>query len=394
MELNLVVDSIVKGKIYPSLAQYYARPYTAGWREFGSHFPYTIPIRLQEYCDQHGVAIHTYNIQDLLPDVVYYPIGLSFFDFNIDYFSLLPADVIAAVRQKKLRVLFYYHEGDNPERIKHRLDYLATQSGLDYTCYVFISGNTAANNIPGFVYFNDFEFWYYQRNYKQTALEIHTQPRERDFTVLNRLHKPWRAAVMADMRRTGLLDNSYWSYCESGEFVDSECPIEIDTIPGLRTSTQEFLRTAPYLADDLTQSQRNDHSVTDAKFHTQSYCNIVVETHFDADQSGGAFITEKTFKAIKHGQLFMIAGCANSLKLLRELGYRTFDNVFDTSYDSIENPTQRWCSLRNSMAQAKPRLKDCFLAAQEDITHNQQLFAANKAARLNRLFEEINEQHR
>jgi hypothetical protein len=53
MELNLLADSVVKGRIYPALARHEARPYTQAWREFGLHFPYTIPLRLQEYCDHH-----------------------------------------------------------------------------------------------------------------------------------------------------------------------------------------------------------------------------------------------------------------------------------------------------------------------------------------------------
>jgi hypothetical protein len=41
---------------------------------------------------------------------------------------------------------------------------------------------------------------------------------------------------------------------------------------------------------------------------------LCLETHFDADQSGGAFLTEKTFKPIKHGQMFFVAGPAGSLQ--------------------------------------------------------------------------------
>jgi hypothetical protein len=183
MKLNLVADQVVKGRIYPSLAQHQARPYTQAWREFGSHFPYTIPFRLQEYCDQHQVDIDIHSINDDLPDNTFYPVGLSFFDFGIDYFTLLPSAVFTAVYHGRIRVLFYYHEGDNPHRIKQRLDQLASQVKLPQDCYVFVSANTAAKDITGFVYFTDFELWYYQRNVDVAACTVHDQPRERDFTV-------------------------------------------------------------------------------------------------------------------------------------------------------------------------------------------------------------------
>ena len=392
LSFNFVADQVIKGRIYPALAQHQARPYTQAWREFGQHWPHTIPLRLQEYCVEHDININTYSIDLPLPPNTYYPVGLGFFDFGIDYFGLMSAEVRKKLRQEQMRVLFYYHEGDNPERIKDRLDALAQEHLLPPDCYVFVSANSAAQHIPGFVFFNDFEMWYYQRNITQVPLPIHTDPRHRDFTVLNRLHKPWRATAMAHMQHLGILDNSYWSYCEGGTVTD-ENPIEIDSFVGLRLATQEFLEHAPYMCDQSDQDQRNDHSYTDFRYHNDSYCNIVMETHFDADQSGGAFITEKTFKPIKHGQMFFVAGAAHSLAALRDLGYRTFDHVLDNSYDTIDNNTQRWQCLSQSIASAQSRLPELFEQALPDILHNQQLFMSSKKSRLNTLLTQINEQH-
>jgi len=287
--------------------------------------------------------------------------------------------------------LFYYHEGDNPARIKQRLDQLLAVHQLPERCYVFVSANSAADAVPGFVYFADFELWYYQRNIGSPRLSIHSFDRKRDFTVLNRLHKSWRATAMADLKRNSVLDNSYWSYCETGS-LDLDNPIEIDSISGLRPAVEQFLEHAPYESDNLDQAQRNNHSLVDPKYYVNSYCNIVMETHFDADQSGGTFLTEKTFKPIKHGQLFFVAGPAGSLQALRNLGYRTFDNVFDNVYDRITNNTQRWQRLRDAIKQAQYRLADRFAAARADIEHNQQLFQASKIQRLNTLIRKIHEQ--
>jgi hypothetical protein len=393
MTLNLVADRVVKGRIYPALARWEARPYTQAWREFGNHYPYTVPFRPQEYFEHHGVKINIYQATDDLPSDCYYPIGLGFFDFDIDYFDLIDISLLERIRKSQVRVLFYYHEGDNPERIKHRLDHLAHTHQLLPDCYVFVSANSAAAKLPGFVYFADFELWYWQRNHGQPPLAIHSQPREREFTVLNRLHKSWRATAMADLHRHGILNRSYWSYCQTG-VVDNDNPIEIDLIDGLRSVTEQFLSHAPYISDELEQHERNNHAVTQSKYHVNSYCNIVMETHFDADQSGGSFLTEKTFKPIKHGQLFFVAGPVGSLQALRDLGYRTFDAVLDNSYDRIENNTQRWERLRASIQQAQHRLDDRFAAALSDIQHNQQLFQQLKTQRLNILLETIHEQHR
>ena len=56
---------------------------------------------------------------------------------------------------------------------------------------------------------------------------------------------------------------------------------------------------------------------------------------------------------------FILVGRQNSLKLLRDSGYRTFDGIFDESYDSIENDIDRLNTVEgeitrlNSLASGK-----------------------------------------
>ena len=117
-----------------------------------------------------------------------------------------------------------------------------------------------------------------------------------------------------------------------------------------------------------------------------------METQFDVDQTGGAFLTEKTFKPIKHGQMFFVVGPAGSLQALRNLGYKTFDSVLDNSYDNIQNNTQRWICLKQAISRAQNHLADLFESALPDIEHNQQLFQSLKTQRLNTLIGKIHEQ--
>ena len=53
--MNFVADRIVRDKAYPALARWSAEPYTAHWRQFGQHYPYTIPMDLYEHCCTHQV---------------------------------------------------------------------------------------------------------------------------------------------------------------------------------------------------------------------------------------------------------------------------------------------------------------------------------------------------
>lgn len=396
LSFNFVVDRVVHNQIYPHLAACSAMPYTPEWRQFGSKWPYTTPLRVQEYCKLHEVKINTYCVDEQYPADSYYPIAIGFFDFDIDYLSLLPDKIAVAIKNSQLRLLFFYHEGDNPQRIKQRLDELVESHRYPGDCYVFVSSNSAADHMPGFVAFQDSELWYYQHNHNNPPLPIHHLPRERDFTVLARTHKWWRATIMADLIRLGMLHNSYWSYCERAYGADDDCPIEVDSIARLRHDRNEFLKNAPYMSDQLTQDERNDHSLnSETKYFTNAYCNIVLESQFDYDQSGGMLLSEKTFKPIKHGQMFFVAGGAGSLQVLRDMGYRTFDSVLDTNYDKESNSTLRWIKMSKAIAQAHAQgLHTLFEQCRSDIEHNQHLFMQIKTARLNTLIEQINEQHR
>ena len=52
-------------------------------------------------------------------------------------------------------------------------------------------------------------------------------------------------------------------------------------------------------------------------------------------------ITEKLWKPIIAQQIFVVHGNLGYLKKLREMGFRTFDSVFDESYDLEQNPNKR-----------------------------------------------------
>lgn len=388
---NFVADRLIKDKAYPALSTWPAQPYTPDWQKFVSAWPWTVPCELHEHCAEFNVPYRLWSINDEYPPGSYYTVGIGFFDFSVDYFSLMSGAVHNDLQTGRLTVLFYYHEGDNPYNIKERLDGLCATWGLPADCYCFVSGNTAARTIPRFIYFPDHELLYWRRNKNVRPTAIHTRARGKDFTVLSRTHKWWRATAMADLHRNSLIDNSYWSYNTQVTIDDQikDNPIEIDTL-GIRKYLTEFLAQDPYRADALDDDQHNDHSQIETTHFTDSSCHIVLETHFDADQSGGTFLTEKTFKPIKHGQPFVIVGPAGSLAELRRLGYRTFDHAIDISYDSETNNTQRWIKLVNTINEIKQQdLVKWFKLCRTDIEHNQQLFVSSKANRLNNLLTKL-----
>lgn len=380
--MDFVVDRLVKDKAYPALAKWQAEPYTEQWRQFTQHWPNTIPADLFDYCRQHGVDINL-HLPETAPDGSFYVIALGFFNFRIDYLALLTPAIAAGIRSGKWQILFYYHEGDNPHKIKLRLDKLCAEHDLPVSCYRFVSGNASARHIPGFAYFPDHELLYWWRNRDQQPCAITKEPKSKQFTLLSRTHKWWRATVLADLHADGLLENSLWSYhlVDIGDRYEDN-PIQFYT-DDLEQQVVDFVDHAPYSCDTLTTTEQNDHHRLVAE-HFQTNCHIILETHFDAD-GAGAFLTEKTFKVLKHGQPFIIVGPAGSILRLNLLGYRTFNHLIDHSYDSIQDNTLRWQAVKAEIARLST-ITD-WSSCYHDAAYNQGLFRSSKAARLNTLFD-------
>lgn len=391
MALTFCYDRLASDRSgYPNLAALQAEPGTPAWQTFDHHWPRTVPLRLHLYLAQWGFPCVTVPV-DLVSGPAWYPIAFGWFDFSCDYLSMIPQDTMELVHRGTVKILFYYHEGDNPQRIKDRLDQLCSDYEIPEQSYIFVSANTAAKHIPGCVYFQDHECFFRYRNRYQQANPVSTFPTY-EFLALNRTHKWWRATVMTDLLRNGVLDRSLWSYnteMTTGEHFDDN-PIEIDSIPDLRHDLHAFIENGPVYVDGSDDIAHNDHSRVNTNLFFATHWSIVLETHFDADQSRGTFLTEKTFKAIKYGHPFVIVGPAGSLAQLRADGYRVFDQVIDNSYDEIEDNTERWNAVRRTIMQIQRQgAAELARLCQADVQHNRDLFSTRGPAQLNTLIKSL-----
>lgn len=389
--INFCYDKLAAPNVgYPNLATWKAVPYTPEWRQFDAHWPRTVPLRLTMYLDAAHIEYGVYTVADA-PNGSWYPIAFSWFDFTCDYFSMLSLDLVTRIAKKEIKLLFYYHEGDNPKRIEEHLHWSQFGRLLPRDCYHFVSANSAADAVNFSTYFSEHEFFFRHVNRKQRPLDNPTE-RIYDFTALNRTHKWWRASIMTDLLHYGVLDKSQWSYhsdCTIDEDYNDN-PIEVDCDDTWRERMHKFVLGGPYTCDELNLQKQNDHHWVNTDLYTQSYFQIVIETHFDADQSAGTFITEKTWKPIKYGQPFIVVGPAGTLAALRSSGYRVFDHVLDNTYDTIENNTDRWIAIRNLLVDIKS--KGVTLLAEQcavDVKHNQQIFEQRTVEPLNILLEKL-----
>jgi hypothetical protein len=79
--------------------------------------------------------------------------------------------------------------------------------------------------------------------------------------------------------------------------------------------------------------------------YTDSYINLVTETV----TSPRVFISEKTWKPIASGQLFLILGNPGTVSYLRSIGIDCFDDIIDHSYDEVKNTRERISMIKYSL---------------------------------------------
>ena len=384
--VKFCIDQLVDGKPYPNLARFTARPYSEQWRQFSQHWPYSEPVHFFEYLDRCPVAYELISWTQADRGALY-PVSISYFDFGVDWFDIMPVSILDKLRARSLTVWFFYSEGDNPLRIRQHLDQQALSHRLDPALILFTSANSAADSITGCSHFVDDECLYQLRNQHEPLL-YHDHARTRWFTALVRTHKWWRAVTMARLWHQGLDRQGYFSYNKdiSIDHSEHDNPIEVDSFGDLRSITRDFLAHCPFHADDLGSDQHNVYANTVHEHFTDSYVNIVLETHMDVDQSNGVFLTEKTFKPIKHCQPFVIVGAAGSIKLLRDMGYRTFDHVINHSYDREPNTTLRWHAVCLEIERlCALDLHRLYVSCRDDLEWNQRLFMSSRVQRVSML---------
>lgn len=149
------------------------------------------------------------------PSGSFYLVDLTFFDFNTDYFSYLSTVAQCRLRAREIKILFTYGEADNMPKMQERIFELCDGHSLNPMDMYFTMGRTITHTSPAnFIHLNEDFFLYQYRqgiNYAD-PLKWHGHARSRIMTLLNRVHKDWRAHFAAWFWHRGYHKKSYFSY--------------------------------------------------------------------------------------------------------------------------------------------------------------------------------------
>jgi hypothetical protein len=127
------------------------------------------------------------------------------------------------------------------------------------------------------------------------------------------------------------------------------------------------------LPNDSTAEPINDRYF-DPEWYDSTCFSLVSETCIESIDNCPVFITEKTFKPIAFQHPFMIFGNAGTLKHLKKLGFETYENLFDESYDR-GTPAQRLKIIEKNVQEFKKHPYDTLTL--DKIKHNHNRFFDN-----------------
>ena len=124
------------------------------------------------------------------------------------------------------------------------------------------------------------------------------------------------------------------------------------------------------LPNDLEESEGIFQRYFTPEWYDSTYFTIVSETVTYSKYP--VKVSEKTFKPISFYHPFVVFGQTGTLAYLHELGFETFENLFDESYDTVEDQPTRLAQIVDNVQNFKEQAYDKLTG--EKLRHNHNLF--------------------
>lgn len=302
-------------------------------------------------------------------------------DFILDQIKTKNGYILIEVSHES--IVMYNNYSDNLLFLMHGY---FKQKDIPLNKIIFLTGSINASEIyrkyciqsdtPGRerMIVKNYEWFEYSSSKELNELEHIPKPNDniykikKTFLCYNRRYKPHRTDLYILFCKFGLLNSSFYSMPKKStndtthsnkhiDFVSNYKLEEASTYDAIAATKKmfkssdimnndkmnELYSTLPAVIDsrkdlkDMIKIVDNEQAVYDS-----TLLSVITESNF---YSQDVFYTEKTWKAIANKHPFILVGPKHSLKYLKSLGYKTFSDFFDESYDDIENPTARLMTI-------------------------------------------------
>jgi hypothetical protein len=258
----------------------------------------------------------------------------------------IPDEVVKCINKGQSKILMVGpYEGWRPGFYTPIVTALIKKYNLNNDCFVIMSANSFPLSAFRTVHLNFWEMntsWAVNQSVIQKGLESLSCDKDYKFICLNRRPHGHRFAAV-----TELLDYQSEGLLSFQKITDSNT-----TDDYYNWQKQKFEKHYPNIYQkfeskqiekylplnlpkeldpyDMLHSNPTDDIYTE-KFY-KSFLHIITET-FAVNENEQIFFSEKIFKPMVYLRPFIVIGQSNSLKYLRKVGYKTFSQWIDESYD-------------------------------------------------------------
>jgi len=259
-------------------------------------------------------------------------------DINIEYLNWRSRDD-----------LHIFDVSDEPYRERIAERFAEVCAGLEFKKFLILShslkynNNVSFNNIIYFPhnYFDPVYFWD-----QETALKnINSYDRKYFVSCLNAQARMSRIYNYIKLKQKTYNNELLLSLHNSPTHAGNDLNSPADWIPEDYWSEWNAIRF------NLPKLKENDLDIGHSAYH-DAYINLVTETFVQPFEQ---FFSEKVYKPISCGQLFIIIGSTGAVANLRSMGFDTFDDIIDHSRYDFRNT---WRSRIDIIHEMLDELKD------------------------------------
>lgn len=322
------------------------------WEE--CYYDYHAP--LQTVVEQYGITTNSTTMQKALCSTEAFVYVLTFrylantvrnhyarngiknISDNYNFFEHLPIGLVKAINSGQCLLILNdahesnYYSDEDYILLKNKL---TASTITNFNNIILLTGNMSNDVVD-----KDIKTLHWQ--YFETAMRMSADKQKKinkkndglkKFLCLNRMPREIRYYFMYQMWNKNLISEFNASLKEVGNISEMVSYNNSEFINKIKDDLnfKTMLNSLPWIID--TPDFKSNHwDNIEYDFASTNLIFITTETLFSSDSSN-LFLTEKTFKPIALSMPFIVIGNPYILKRLRNLGYKTFDTLWDESYD-------------------------------------------------------------
>lgn len=197
---------------------------------------------------------------------------------------------------------------------------------------------------------------------KNGYFNLTPQPKTKKYINFNRMPKSHRVSFTSLLAEYDLLDSGYVSLGVPEQFESGDNLLQYvnDTLPRIynwnvdgecyqrvRSGASKLVTKLPLTidTDDFVYGPAFGYSGKLTEFYDKSYFSIVSNTYCLLQDEITITLNEKEYKTMLYKQPFLLVARPGTLAMLQDLGFQTFSEWFDESYDSERDDQARLMKL-------------------------------------------------